>query len=290
MIEWNVSREVFSIGPITLRWYSLMFMLAFLAGYYLTRKFFRQEGKPESDVEDLFLFTFIATVFGARLGHVLFYSPGFYFSNPIEILKVWEGGLASHGAAIGIPIALYLYSRKRPDQPFLWVIDRVVIVVALAGFFIRLGNLFNSEIVGSPTEMPWGFKFPLYEQMNNTQYAMNPVARHPAQLYEAIAYLLIFIFLYKIYQSKKERTERGLLLGIFFVGIFGFRFFVEFLKEFQEAWEATIPLKMGQWLSIPFVLLGIWLIYRAKKNGEPEVQVAKPAGEHSASPRKRKKR
>ncbi len=272
MVEWNVSREIFSIGPITLRWYSLMFMLAFLSGYYLMRRFFRQEGKPVEDVEDLFLYTFVATVVGARLGHVLFYSPGYYFSNPIEILKIWEGGLASHGAAIAIPIALYLYSKKHPGQPFLWVVDRVVIVVALAGSFIRIGNLFNSEIVGSPTTMPWGFKFPQYEILHQTQYMNNPIPRHPAQLYEAIAYLIIFFVLYRLYQNKKAGTERGLLFGSFLVGVFGFRFFVEYCKEVQEGWEAALAVQMGQIVSSPLVVLGIWLIVRAKKSGSPEVE------------------
>ncbi len=277
MIEWNVNPEIFRIGPFALRWYSLMFMISFLGGYYLLRNIFRKEGQDENDVDEIFLYVFIATIVGARLGHCLFYNPGYYLSNPLEILKVWEGGLASHGAAIAIPIAIYLYAKKKTGQTFLWVIDRVVITVALAGCFIRLGNLFNSEIVGAPTEVAWAFKFPRYES--------NPVPRHPTQIYEAIAYLIIFFVLYKTYRIKREKTEHGLLFGIFLVGVFGFRFFVEFFKEVQESWEAAIPLKMGQWLSIPFVTLGLYMIYRAKKQGEPPpLPKKKPV-----SPKKKKK-
>jgi len=264
MINWNVSPEIFRIGPFALRWYSLAFMISFLLGYYILRKIYREEGQPETDVDEIFLYVFIGTIVGARLGHCLFYNPSYYLSNPMEILKVWHGGLASHGAAFGILTAIYLYAKKRPGQTFLWAADRVAIVVALAGFFIRMGNLFNSEIVGAPTDVPWAFKFPRYEA--------NPLPRHPTQIYEAIAYLLIFIMLFKVYQKKRAKTEHGLLFGLFLITVFGFRFFVEFFKEVQEAWETNIPLQMGQWLSIPFVLLGIYLVIQAKKRGEPQIK------------------
>lgn len=256
MIEWNVSPEIFRIGFFALRWYSLMFIFSFLSGYYITRKIYLQEKKPEKYVDEIFLYVFAGTILGARLGHCLFYDPVYYLSHPLEILMVWKGGLASHGAAIGILISLYLFARNKRDVTFLWTVDRVVIVVALSGFFIRLGNLFNSEIVGSPTDVPWAFIFPRYES--------NPVPRHPTQLYEAIAYLIIFIILYRIYNRKREKTESGLLFGFFLVTIFGFRFFVEFFKEVQESWEAALPLDMGQILSIPFVLIGLYLIFIAK--------------------------
>jgi phosphatidylglycerol:prolipoprotein diacylglycerol transferase len=256
VIEWNVSPDIFSIGPFTLRWYSLMFIFSFLSGYFITQKILRQEKKPDSYLDQLFIYVFVGTIAGARLGHCLFYDPVYYLSHPLEILMVWKGGLASHGAAIGILISLYLFARNKRDVTFLWTVDRVVIVVALAGFFIRLGNLFNSEIVGSPTDVPWAFFFPRYES--------DPVPRHPTQLYESIAYLIIFFILYRIYQRKREKTESGLLFGLFLVTVFGFRFFVEFFKAVQESWEASLPLDMGQILSIPFVLIGLYLIFTAK--------------------------
>ncbi len=234
-----------------------MFMLSFLLGYYLMRKMYIQENKPEKDVDAIFLFVFAGTILGARIGHCLFYDPAYYLSHPLEIFKVWQGGLASHGAAIGILTAIYFYAKSRRYQTFLWTVDRVVIVVALAGFFIRVGNLFNSEIVGAPTDVPWAFLFPLYEN--------NPVPRHPTQIYEAAAYLIIFISLYKIYQQKKAKTEQGLLFGLFLICFFGFRFFVDFFKVIQVGWETTLPLHIGQFLSIPFVLIGIWLVLILKK-------------------------
>ena len=272
MIEWNVSPDIFSIGFFTLRWYSLMFILAFFLGYQITRKMMLLEKKPESYADQLFIYVFIGTILGARLGHCLFYDPVYYLTNPLEIFMVWKGGLASHGAAIGILTALYIFARKKKDVTFLWTVDRVVIVVALSGFFIRLGNLFNSEIVGRPTDVPWAFIFLRYET--------NPVPRHPTQLYEAIAYLLIFILLYQIYRRKQTATESGLLFGLFLMSVFGFRFFVEFFKEVQESWESSLPLDMGQILSIPFVLIGIYLI----KNAKPPVPQRQ-----SQSKRKRKK-
>ncbi|MCK6619921.1 MAG: prolipoprotein diacylglyceryl transferase [Calditrichaceae bacterium] len=266
-MEWNVSPEIFRIGPIALRWYSLMFILSFLLGYYLVRKMFLAEKKPEQYMDALFLYMFGGTIIGARLGHCLFYDPVYYLTHPLEIFAVWQGGLASHGATIGIIIAVYLFSQKRKETPFLWTLDRVAIVVALAGFFIRLGNLFNSEIVGAPTTVPWAFIFPRYEQ--------DPVPRHPAQLYEAIAYLLVFIFLFLLYRRTQANTRHGLIVGIFLVLVFGFRFFVEFFKEVQESWEASLPLDMGQLLSIPAVLLGLYLIKTAKP---PVVQKSTPTG------------
>lgn len=266
-MEWNVSPEIFRIGPFALRWYSLMFILSFLLGYYLVRKMFLAEKKPEQYMDALFLYMFGGTIIGARLGHCLFYDPVYYLTHPLEILAVWEGGLASHGATIGIIIAVYLFSKRRKETPFLWTLDRVAIVVALAGFFIRLGNLFNSEIVGASAQVPWAFLFPRYEQV--------PVPRHPAQLYEAIAYLLIFIFLFRFYRRKQANTKHGLIVGIFLVLVFGFRFFVEFFKEVQESWEASLPLDMGQILSIPAVLLGIYLIKTAKL---PAAHKSPPAG------------
>ena len=281
-MEWNVNPTLIEIGPLTIRYYSLLFMIAFLCGYYLMLRIFTGEGKSRDDLEDLFIYVFFGTVVGARLGHVLFYSPLEYLKDPLEILKVWHGGLASHGAAIGIPIALYLYVRKRSNQTLLWIFDRVAIVVALAGFFICLGNFFNHEIVGRETDLPWGVKFLYHGTFPNPNPAAVP--RHPSQLYESLAYLLIFGLLLWLYNRYKARTPQGLLIGLFFTLIFGFRFFVEFLKENQESWESSIPLlNMGQILSIPLVIIGLVLIFQSGKRGpmivaEPATSVAKEGG------------
>jgi prolipoprotein diacylglyceryl transferase len=194
----------------------------------------------------------VATVIGARLGHVFFYEPAEYLKNPIEILYVWEGGLASHGAAIGMAIALWLYQRRTPETTYLWTLDRLVLTVALGGALIRLGNLFNSEIVGEPTELPWGFLFVRAGE------GLNSVPRHPAQLYEALWYFATWGILMWMYWSRKGLTRPGLLVGVFMLMVFGFRFVVEFFKEVQVDFERGMALYMGQWLSIPLILVGIY--------------------------------
>lgn len=260
MIEWNVDREIFSFGIITIRYYSLFFLVSFLLGIVIMKRIFKAENKPVADVDDLLVYVMIGTVLGARLGHVLFYNPGYYFSNPIEIFKVWEGGLASHGAAVGILLALHLFIKNKKIYGYLWLVDRVVITVALAGFYIRSGNLFNSEIIGKPTDLPWAFIFAKY---------VDDIPRHPTQVYEALAYLTIYFILHKLYWRSKEQTKPGFLFGWFLIGVFGFRFFVEFLKENQEAFEAGMALNMGQILSIPLVLIGIFLVISAKNRKIP---------------------
>lgn len=255
-IEWSVSPEIFHIGPFSIRWYGFLFALGFVVGYFIMGWIYGQEGRKKSEVEQLAVYMIFGTVIGARLGHCLFYNPEFYLSNPIEILKVWEGGLASHGAAIGIIIALYLYVKKQKNISLLWILDRVVIVVALAGCFIRLGNLFNSEIIGKAAEVPWAFIFT----------AVDELPRHPTQLYESIAYFLIFLILLFIYYKKKKDLNNGLLFGLFLVLVFTFRFFVEFVKENQSSFEAGMALNMGQILSIPFVTIGFIFIIRSMKN------------------------
>ena len=256
-ITWNVSPEMFSIGPLSVRWYGLLFASAFIFGYKVMQWVYKKENKPVSDVEQLTVYMILGTVIGARLGHCLFYNPDFYLSNPLEILKVWKGGLASHGAAIGIIISLYFFAKKKKVTQ-LWILDRIVIVVASAGFFIRLGNLFNSEIIGKPAEVPWAF---IFTKVDN-------VPRHPAQLYESIAYFIIFLILFFIYKNKRDKLNDGFLFGLFLVLIFTFRFFVEFLKEVQSSFEAGMVLDMGQLLSIPFIILGIIFIVRSFKNNK----------------------
>jgi len=254
-IEWSVTPEIFHLGPVSVRWYGLLFAMAFVAGYFIMTWIFKKEGRPQPDLEQLSVYMIFGTVIGARLGHCLFYNPTYYLSNPIEIFKVWEGGLASHGAAIGILIAVYLFSKKKKNYSFLWIIDRVVIVVALAGTFIRLGNLFNSEIIGKPTDVSWAFIFT----------AVDDLPRHPTQLYESIAYLIIFLILLFMYYKGLEKDRGGFLFGLFLVLVFTFRFFVEFLKENQSAFERGMILDMGQLLSIPFVIAGIIFITKSFK-------------------------
>lgn len=260
IIPWDPSPEIFSIGSFSIRWYGLLFASSFFFGYIIMRKIFLNEGLGEEVLDRLTIYMAVGTIVGARLGHVLFYDPAFYFKHPLEILMTWHGGLASHGAAIGILFALWLFSRKE-KKSYVWIMDRIAIVVALSGFFIRMGNLMNSEIYGVETTVPWGFVF-----LNNGEV----VPKHPTQIYEALAYLTIFILIFSIYWRKKGQFIPGTIVSLFFMLVFGARFFIEFLKEDQVAFEAAMKLNMGQLLSIPFVLLGtagfIWSIKNYNQN------------------------
>lgn len=258
-IHWNVNPELFNLGPLSIRWYGLLFATGFLIGYYIGEKMFRSEGVPQKWIDSLFFYIIIATIIGARLGHVFFYGWDYYSQNPGEILKVWHGGLASHGGAIGIIIAMLLYSKNVTKRNILWTIDRIVVPTALVAVFIRTGNLMNSEIYGVQTSLPWGF---IFERNGET------VPKHPTQIYEALAYLVSFGVLMFLYLRTRSRYKQGLLTGVFFIFIFAARFFIEFIKEDQETFEAAMALNMGQWLSIPFVLLGLFLVIRALKMPE----------------------
>lgn len=262
-IYWNVSPEIIKLGPISLRWYGLLFASAFVFGYWILLKVYTLEKKPQADLEQLSIYVILGTVIGARLGHCLFYDPVYYLSNPFEIIKVWEGGLASHGAAIGILTAIYLLTKKQKDKSMLWILDRLVIVVALAAVLIRLGNLFNSEIIGTATNVPWAF---IFAKVDN-------VPRHPAQLYEAIFYLISFVILYFVYYKTDKKTKQGFIFGLFLILIFGFRFFVEFIKKEQSSFEKGMIIDMGQILSIPFVLGGLYFLL--KKQTENNVSNSK---------------
>lgn len=264
IIPWNVDPEIFRIGTFAVRWYGLLFASGFVFGYYIMKKIFRNEGLGDATLDRLTVYMAIGTIVGARLGHCFFYEPAYYLAHPLEILKVWHGGLASHGAAIGILLALWLFVRKE-RKPFIWAIDRVVVVVALAGALIRLGNLMNSEIYGVETTLPWGFVF-----LQNGENA----PKHPTQIYEALAYLFTFGVLMRIYWKNLGKQKPGLLFGVFLVLVFGFRFFVEYVKEDQVAFEAGMKLNMGQLLSIPFVLAGIGILvwaYTHKPKPSPAV-------------------
>lgn len=256
MIEWNVSPEIFSIGPLSVRWYGVLFALSFVIGFQIIHWIYKREHKPENDLNDMIWYMILGTIIGARLGHCMFYNPNYYLTHPIEILKVWQGGLASHGAAIGILFCIYLYSRRKKDQPFLYVMDRLVIAVAVGGFLIRMGNLFNSEIIGKPADLPWAF---IFVQINEK------VPRHPAQLYEAIAYLVSFFILFFYYKKNTGKFKEGYIFGLFLILVFVSRFLIEFVKEDQSLFEKGMILNMGQILSIPLILLGIYFLLRKNK-------------------------
>lgn len=262
-IIWTAKPEIFHIGPFIITWYGLFFAVSFLLGSQIITYIFRQEGKPTGDIDTLLLYMVASTIIGARLGHFLFYEPATLWQHPLEVLLPPYRGLASHGAAIGILAGLFLYvrARKQRDQSFLWVADRIAIVVALSGFFIRLGNLMNSEIIGRPTDLPWGFIF-----VNNTEFSQIP--RHPTQLYEALTCLLVFILLFLIWQRYKAHTPQGLLLGIFLIWVFLLRIIVEFIKENQVLFENQMALNVGQLLSGPAFLLGIYLVLRSREEDQ----------------------
>jgi phosphatidylglycerol---prolipoprotein diacylglyceryl transferase len=258
-IHWDVSPEIFNLGPLSVRWYGLLFASGFLIGYYIGEKMFRSENVKQKWVDNLFFYIIIGTIVGARLGHVFFYGWDYYSQNPGEIIKIWHGGLASHGGAVGIIIALLIYSRAVTKRSVWWTIDRIAVPTALVGAFIRLGNLMNSEIYGIQTDLPWGF---IFERNNEV------VPKHPTQIYEALAYLIAFGVLMYLYWRTRAKYKQGLLTGVFFILIFVSRFLIEFIKEDQEAFEAGMMFNLGQWLSIPFILLGVFLIYRALKYPE----------------------
>jgi len=257
-IDWNANPEIFRIGSFAVRWYGLLFAGSFFFGYIIMLRIFKKENIPVAVLDSLTTYMVIGTVIGARLGHCLFYEPAYYLAHPIQILMVWEGGLASHGAAVGIIITILVFGKIK-KLPFLWVMDRVVIVVALSGLFIRFGNLMNSEIFGHVTSLPWGFRF------LRAEHPLNVDPRHPTQLYEGLSYLVIFLFLWWYYYKKDGKPIQGMIFGMFLISVFGMRFLIEFAKEPQEAFEKSMVLNLGQLLSIPLILFGVWLIWRGRK-------------------------
>lgn len=263
VIHWNVDPVIFHIGSFGVRWYSFGFLLAFLLGYIILSKMFKREKVDTKYLDSLLVYIFLAVLIGARLGHCIFYEPGYYLTSQhwIEMFLPfghndtgWHftgyEGLASHGAAIGILIALWLFFRKHRMNP-VWIVDRLVIVIALGGAFIRLGNLFNSEIYGVETTLPWGF---IFERNGET------VPKHPTQLYEALSYVLIFLCCLAAYIKKDGKLHNGRLFGYWLVALFGVRILIEFIKEEQVDFEKGMSLDMGQWLSIPLVLMGVVLV------------------------------
>lgn len=261
-IRWDVTPEIID-GWSTPNLYGLLFVTGLILGYYVIRRMFRKENIPDEMLDKLVLYVVIATIVGARLGHVFFYDWSSYKNNPIDIFKIWEGGLASHGGAIALVITLSIYAKKVIQKPYLWIFDRISAPIAIAGTFIRLGNLVNSEIVGRPTDLPWAFEFVHYI---NDHGQFDPTPRHPAQLYEAIMYLSIFGILMYIYWKRSAWKQPGLVFGTFLVLLFGGRFLVEFIKVGQTQFDDSLTINTGQWLSVPFVIAGIAILIWSFKN------------------------
>lgn len=304
-IKWVWNPDIgINIGSFTLHYYSLTWLIAFALGWYITKFIYRREGIALEKLDSLFVYTMVATMLGARLGHVFFYDWEYYQHHLLEIILPFKfipefeftgfSGLASHGAAIGIIIGMYFYKKKVLDAPILWILDRVVIPVASGGVLIRLGNFINSEIVGKPTDGSIAVKFvrnsgdlrPFQAQQivgtDNLNEAYTAIAelpqyqkvldsipwRHPTQLYEAFCYVLIFALLMFMYWKTNARKKIGLLFGTFLVSLWSVRFFIEFFKEAQVEERATWLLNTGQWLSIPFIVFGLYLMFKKKKDFE----------------------
>lgn len=258
-IIWDINPEIVRIGSWPLRWYGLLFAAGFLAGSQIVAYLFRIEKKPLADIDSLLVTMVVSTILGARLGHFLFYEPDIFIQNPLRIITPPFYGLASHGGIIGISIGLWLYSQRQSSkatgQTFLWVADRLCIVAALTGAFIRFGNLMNAEIVGKPTTVPWAFVFLRDQEFSH-------VPGHPTQLYESLSYLLLFAVLFWYWKTYRKQFVSGTMLGMALVWVFGTRFIWEFFKENQVAFEDAMSLNMGQLLSIPAILLGLILLLR----------------------------
>ena len=261
-INWSPSEGI-DLGILTIHYYSLMFLIAFGLGWYIMKAIYTREGIALEKLDSLFIYTVLATLIGARLGHVIFYDWDYFQHHLLEIFLPVKfepefqftgfRGLASHGAAIGIITAMYLYRKRVLDKPVLWILDRIVIPVASGGIFVRIGNFMNSEIIGIPTESEYGVTF---------QNLGESFPRHPAQLYESFCYLLIFLLLYYLYWKTNKRFKIGYIFGLFLVLLWTVRFFVEFVKEAQVEERATWLLNTGQWLSIPFIIAGLYFMYR----------------------------
>lgn len=296
---WNPSEGI-DLGFFVIRYYSLMFVIAFGLGWYIMKKIFERENEPIEKLDSLFIWTVLATLLGARLGHVFFYDWEYFRNHLLEILLPVKfeptfkftgfQGLASHGAAIAIIVTMYFFSKKIMKKPILWILDRVVIPVASGAIFVRIGNFFNSEIVGKETTSSFGIKFirdqfTANDAINATQIAnpkeafqaiaTNPKfsellqqvpAKHPTQLYEAFCYIFVFAILLFLYWKTNARQKSGFLFGLFLVLLWTVRFIIEFVKESQGGFEGKNPiLSTGQWLSIPFIIIGLYFVFRNKK-------------------------
>lgn len=257
-IIWDIPKSIDIFGLFEIRYYSLMFAIAYILGYQIMKKIFISENLSEEYVESLIMYSMISMIVGARLGHVFFYGWDYYSQHLSEIPKVWHGGLASHGAAVGMILTFIYYSKKIIKKPPLWLLDRMSLTVALAGVFIRIGNLINSEIIGKATTLSWGFIF-------KNAYVSDPnTPRHPTQIYESIGYLITFAILWFLYWKTDKKKHLGYIFGVFLTMLWSVRFLIEFLKENQEEFENSMSLNMGQLLSIPLILIGVYIIYLSK--------------------------
>jgi phosphatidylglycerol:prolipoprotein diacylglycerol transferase len=272
-IKWDMDPEIFNIGGFSIRWYSLMFIIAFILGLQLMKKIYTKDNISLDKMDPLFMYTFVSMLIGMRLGEVFFYSWADYQNNLLQIIlpfrrqegaemlfglvKGWKftgiSGFASHGAAIAIPIALYFYAKKHLQKSWLFILDRMGIMVALAGFFIRMGNFFNSEIYGKPTGSSFGVIF---------TRAGEKYPCHPTQIYEAVSYLILFFILWRLYWKTDKKQKEGYLFGVFMIALWSLRFVIEFIKKPQVQERGEWALNTGQWLSIPLILIGVWLMFR----------------------------
>lgn len=264
-VDWNPNIEIFKIGSFAVRYYSLMFAIAFILGLQFMKKVYQNEGIPLEKLDKLFIYAVISILLGARIGHFLFYDTSFLFKHPLEVLLpvrfnpfrfTGYQGLASHGAAIAFIIAMFIYSKKVLHKPVLWILDRVPLSIALGGAFVRIGNLINSEIIGKPTHSDYGF---IFRQLGED------FPRHPTQLYEAFGYVITFIVVWYVYWKTDKKDKLGYLFGLFMVLLWSVRFIVEFFKEAQVDSRSTWDLNTGQLLSIPLILIGLYFMYRAEK-------------------------
>jgi phosphatidylglycerol---prolipoprotein diacylglyceryl transferase len=284
-INWDVGAELVD-GWKTPNLYGLLFVTGLIIGYFVVRRMYKQEGISDVHLDKLVLYMVIATIVGARLGHVLFYGPyldvvhpnGYieegYFSHPMNILKIWEGGLASHGGAMAIFVALVIYSRRVVKKPLMWILDRIAAPIAIAGSFIRLGNLVNHEIVGDPTTVPWGFRFLHHDcyEPYDCAWADIPI-RHPAQLYEAICYIFLFALLLYMYWKRNSWAKPGVIFGTFLIVMFSARFLIEFVKLGQTDRDDIYMINTGQMLSIPFIIGGAYVLWRGLKKNQNKNQL-----------------
>ena len=269
-INWSMNPEIFSLGPLSVRWYGLLFISGFILGWFIFKWFFQREGVPVTLLDPLLYTLLIGTIVGARLGHCLFYQPDYYLGSWQgfwEIFMPWKGGLASHGGTIALIIAMWWFAKhygRKYDFDFLWILAHLCIAVCFAGAFIRLGNLCNSEIYGDVTTLPWGF---IFELRGETE------PKHPTQLYEALSYAVLGLVLLLLYKYRAKKMYRGTFIGVFFIVLFGMRFLIEFIKEPQVGFEENMVLNMGQLLSIPFILLGVGILIYAFVRKQPALIV-----------------
>jgi len=248
---WNANPILLELGPIQLYWYGLLFIGSFLVGMEILKWIYKKENRDTEILESLFVYVLVGAVVGARLVHCFFYEPSFFLENPLKIVAVWEGGLASHGGVIGVLTAVWLFA-KNNNESYIWLLSRLTIPASLSAMAIRIGNFMNSEIVGTPTQMPWAI---IFQRLDN-------IPRHPAQLYESVTYLFIFILLFIVYKKVTPTFATKVLPALWFLTIFTARFFIEFVKTRQAHYSSDLPLSTGQMLSLPFIILGLsWLIW-----------------------------